>query len=308
MPGGATTGPGRPRSRQRARDCISPCAGTVPEKGISVRAAGVIRHTSARSSSPTVTRNSQPSSACGVVPRTTVARSLRREGITAFHGALETLHRREIVFDVLDLTGGTGGPLDFRRGPWGKRRQCPAVRPHGTPAERTTPAFLFVSHSPSLATRSHKAKKEPPFTDRFANGSARQTGKGSVATTFCRRRLMTRSTTGFDIAAQRSDFAGSIAASPIPRTSVIRFCVNLCACRELLGSQKRRSKSLCCHSSSQPDVSSTTSRIVRQWSSHRNSRSLSDADRRVLATIIDITGDSSQAASCGAADHAGAVR
>ena len=92
----------------------------------------------------------RPLSACGFVPLATVARWLRRRGITALNGPLEALHRREMVIDILDLTGGS--VLEPRGRPWGKRRQCPAVRPHGTPAERTTSRLLLVSQSPSLTS------------------------------------------------------------------------------------------------------------------------------------------------------------
>ena len=92
----------------------------------------------------------RPLSACGFVPLATVARWLPRSGITALNGPLEALHRREMVIDILDLTGGS--VLEPRGRPWGKRRQCPAVRPHGTPAERTTSRVLLVSQSPSLTS------------------------------------------------------------------------------------------------------------------------------------------------------------
>src|SRR5688500_15708091 len=54
-------------------------------------------------------------------------------------------------------------------------------------------------------------------------------------------------------------------------------------------SRKRRSKSLRCQASSQPHVFSITSRIVRQWSAYRNSRSSSEAGRRLNCTDVSLT-------------------
>jgi hypothetical protein len=89
-----------------------------------------------------------------------VARWLRPGSITAPHGPREPLHRREMVIGILDRRGGGGGPLELRGGLWGERRQCPAVRPYGTPTEHTTSAFLMVSQSPSL--QAELSGKKPP--------------------------------------------------------------------------------------------------------------------------------------------------
>ena len=104
----------------------------------------------ARSSSPAVKRNRRPLSACRFVRLAGLARWLRRSGITALHGPLEPLSWREIVIDIFDLRGGSA--LEPRGHFLGKRRQCPAVRPDGPPAKRTTSPFLLVSQSPSFAS------------------------------------------------------------------------------------------------------------------------------------------------------------
>jgi hypothetical protein len=97
------------------------------------------------------------------------ARRLRGSGITALQGALEPLYRREMVIDILDLTDGHAlEPRDLR---WGRRRQCPAVGPHSTPAERTTSRFFLISQSPSKL--SHEARDKPPLTSSIEAGSCR---------------------------------------------------------------------------------------------------------------------------------------